>query len=95
MQNKISLTREQFNELSGLLANAWDAAKAAFAATAPAFSCMSKHKNGRAIICKITDDLVNANNAFLEISELLQNIKDNYLREITNENINEGETEND
>jgi hypothetical protein len=54
---------------------------------------MSK-KCGRAIICKIAEDLVKARHAFLDISELLQDVADNYRNEkrnkTINENINEG-----
>jgi hypothetical protein len=94
MQNKISMTREQFNELNSILTDAWDAAKAAFAATEPAFRLMSS-KTGRAVICSIADNLTKARHAFLESGELLQNIKDNYMKEISNESINKEGTENE
>jgi hypothetical protein len=92
-QDKISMTREQFNKLNSIFTNAWDAVKAAFAATEPAFRFMSS-KAGRTVICLIANNLTKARDAFLESGELLQNVKDNYMKEISNESINKERAEN-
>jgi hypothetical protein len=88
MPDKISMTREQFNELNDLLRKTSDFARSAFTTTDPAFRLMPT-KNGRAIICKITDDLIKAGHTFIKIAELLENVKDNYMSETKNKNANE------
>jgi hypothetical protein len=91
-QNTISMTREQLNELNSLLEKALATARSAHFATAPAFKLMSK-KCGRAIVCKIAEDLATTRHAFLDISELLQDVKNNYINEKRNKTINESKSE--
>jgi hypothetical protein len=96
MAKEISITVEQFNELNSLFTDTWDSVKVAFAMTDLIFRSMPFHKkHGRAMICKMADDLTKARHAFWEISYLLQNIKDNYPDEPVHEKINEGVTENE
>jgi hypothetical protein len=93
-QDTISMTRAQFNELSSLFEKALTHAGSAHFATELAFKLMPK-KCGRAIICKIADDLATARHVFIGISKLLQDVADNYNRnekknKTTDESRNEG-----
>ncbi|MDR2794470.1 MAG: hypothetical protein LBB12_01690 [Holosporaceae bacterium] len=87
-QNTISMTHAQFNELNSLIEKALASVGSAHYATAPAFRLMPK-KCGRATICKIADDLVTARHAFIDISELLQEVQYNYKNEKRNKTITE------
>jgi hypothetical protein len=95
MKNKISMTPEQFNKLSDLLGKTHKFVQNAAMAAGPVYKVMSKNPIARALTCKVTSDLGEAWDTFFEINELLQSVKDTYMNELNDENINKGKTENE
>jgi hypothetical protein len=88
MKNKISMTCEQFNKFGGLLRETHESVRNAAMAADPVYKMMLKNSKARALTCKIASDLDKAWDTFFEINELLQNVKDTYMNEISNKIIN-------
>jgi hypothetical protein len=85
MANKITMTREQFNKLSNLLEKISEHRAAAIYAADIAFRIMPAHKKaGRATICKVADDITKIKDTLWEISDLMKNVKDSYIKMETN-----------
>lgn len=70
------MTNEQFHELTDLLRQIAHLVKDAGMMTDSVFQLIPSHKKvGRAVVCKITEDLGKAWDLFFEIGDLLKNVK--------------------
>lgn len=70
------MTNEQFNKLTDLLRQIAHLVKDAGMMTDSVFQLFPTHKKvGRAIVCKIAEDLGKAWDLFFEIGDLLKNVK--------------------
>lgn len=70
------MTNKQFNKLTDLLRQIAHLVKDAGMMTDSVFQLIPSHKKvGRAIVCKITEDLGIAWDLFFKINDLLKNVK--------------------
>jgi hypothetical protein len=83
-EDKVTMTREQFNKLNRLLEKISESSASAIYMTDIAFRMMPAHKKaGRATVCKVADDITKIKDSLWKISDLMKNVKDNYIKEIS------------
>jgi hypothetical protein len=94
-QDKVTMTREQFNKLNRLLEEISENRASAIYMTDIAFRMMPEHKKaGRATVCKVADDITKIRDTLWKISDLMKNVKDNHMKEIS-ETAKKGEERNE